>query len=68
MTAGDPLPSLVHSADAVVSFVGRSRELAALRTLLPDAVHEGGLLSFCFRASRVRKSRLVRELAQEAGD
>jgi DNA-binding CsgD family transcriptional regulator/tetratricopeptide (TPR) repeat protein len=47
-------------------FVGRSRELAALRALLPSAGGEGGRVALLGGESGVGKSRLVRELAHEA--
>jgi predicted ATPase len=43
-----------------------SRELAALRSLLPDAGSEGGRVALLAGRARVGKSRLVRELAQDA--
>jgi DNA-binding CsgD family transcriptional regulator/tetratricopeptide (TPR) repeat protein len=47
-------------------FVGRSRELAALRALLPSAGGEGGRVALLGGEPGVGKSRLVRELAHEA--
>src|SRR5215211_1938759 len=47
-------------------FVGRSGELATLRTLLPDAGSEGGRVALLAGEPGSGKSRLVRELAQDA--
>ena len=47
-------------------FVGRSRELAALRALLPSAESDGGRVALVGGEPGVGKSRLVRELAHEA--
>src|SRR4051794_25704947 len=47
-------------------FVGRSRELAALRALLPSSDSEGGRVALLGGEPGVGKSRLVRELAHEA--
>jgi DNA-binding CsgD family transcriptional regulator/tetratricopeptide (TPR) repeat protein len=47
-------------------FVGRSRELATLRALLPSAGGEGGRVALLGGEPGVGKSRLVRELAHEA--
>ena len=44
-------------------FVGRARELAELRALLPSAGSEGGRVALLGGESGVGKSRLVRELA-----
>jgi DNA-binding CsgD family transcriptional regulator len=47
-------------------FVGRSQELATLRTLLPGAASENGRVALLAGEAGSGKSRLVRELAQEA--
>jgi DNA-binding CsgD family transcriptional regulator/tetratricopeptide (TPR) repeat protein len=47
-------------------FVGRSRELATLRALLPGAAGENGRVALLAGEPGSGKSRLVRELAQEA--
>jgi DNA-binding CsgD family transcriptional regulator/tetratricopeptide (TPR) repeat protein len=47
-------------------FVGRTRELGALRALVPRAVGEGGRAALLAGEPGSGKSRLVRELAQEA--
>ncbi len=47
-------------------FVGRSRELATLRELLPGAASEAGRVVLLAGEPGSGKSRLVRELAQEA--
>jgi DNA-binding CsgD family transcriptional regulator len=46
-------------------FVGRSRELAALRTLVPRLVGEGRRIALIGGEAGSGKSRLVREFAQE---
>jgi DNA-binding CsgD family transcriptional regulator/tetratricopeptide (TPR) repeat protein len=46
-------------------FVGRTRELATLRTLLPDDAAEGGRVGLIAGEPGSGKSRLVRELAQD---
>jgi len=47
-------------------FVGRSRELAALRTLMPSAAGEGRRVALIGGEAGSGKSRLVREFAHEA--
>ena len=47
-------------------FVGRSRELATLRALLPGAASDGGRVALLAGEPGSGKSRLVRELAQDA--
>src|SRR5215207_1787034 len=47
-------------------FVGRARELGTLRALLPGAAREGGGVALLAGEPGSGKSRLVRELAQEA--
>ena len=47
-------------------FVGRSRELGTLRPLLPGAAREGGGVALLAGEPGSGKSRLVRELAQDA--
>jgi DNA-binding CsgD family transcriptional regulator/tetratricopeptide (TPR) repeat protein len=59
------LPGPVRLAPSL-PFVGRSRELAALRALLPSAGGEGGRVALLGGEPGVGKSRLVRELAHEA--
>src|SRR5829696_4748004 len=46
-------------------FVGRIRELATLRTLLPDDATEGGRVGLIAGEAGSGKSRLVREFAQD---
>ena len=67
MTAGDSLalPGPLRVTPSF-PFVGRSGELAALRTLLPEAASEGGRVALLSGESGSGKSRLVRELAEEA--
>ena len=67
MTAGDSLtlPGPLRVTPSF-PFVGRSRELATLRALLPDAASEGGRVALLSGESGSGKSRLVRELAEEA--
>jgi predicted ATPase/DNA-binding CsgD family transcriptional regulator len=69
MTAGDS-PALPGPLRVTPSFpfVGRSRELAELRRLLQDAASEGGRVALLSGESGSGKSRLVRELAQEAAN
>jgi DNA-binding CsgD family transcriptional regulator len=49
-------------------FVGRSRELATLRPLIPSAAGEGLRLALVGGEAGSGKSRLVREFAHEAAD
>src|ERR671911_673247 len=67
MTAGD-LPALPGPLRLTPSlpFVGRSGELAALRALLPDGGSEAGRVALLSGEPGSGKSRLVRELAQDA--
>jgi DNA-binding CsgD family transcriptional regulator/tetratricopeptide (TPR) repeat protein len=67
MTAGDPLalPGPLRLTPSF-PFVGRSRELAALGRLLPDAETEGGRVALLSGEPGSGKSRLVRELAGDA--
>jgi predicted ATPase len=67
MTVGDrlALPRPLRLTPSF-PFVGRSRELAALRTLLSDAGSEGGRVALLSGEAGSGKSRLVRELAHYA--
>jgi DNA-binding CsgD family transcriptional regulator/tetratricopeptide (TPR) repeat protein len=67
MTAADPLglPGPLRLTPSF-PFVGRARELATLRALLPDAASEGGGTALLAGEAGSGKSRLVRELAHEA--
>src|SRR5215204_6600191 len=67
MTAVD-LPGLPGPLRLTASFpfVGRSRELATLQALVPDAGSEGGRVALLAGEAGSGKSRLVRELAQDA--
>jgi predicted ATPase len=67
MTAASPLelPGPLRLTPSF-PFVGRSRELAALRALLTEAGGEGGRVALLAGEPGSGKSRLVRELAQEA--
>src|SRR3954447_14879095 len=67
MTAGDPqaLPGPLCVTPSF-PFVGRSRELATLRALLQAAETEGGRIALLAGEPGSGKSRLVRELAQDA--
>jgi DNA-binding CsgD family transcriptional regulator/tetratricopeptide (TPR) repeat protein len=67
MTAADPLglPGPLRLTPSF-PFVGRSRALAALRALLPDAGSEDGRVALLAGEAGSGKSRLVRELALEA--
>src|SRR5215217_3747714 len=67
MTASD-LPGLPAPLRLTPSFpfVGRSPELTTLRALLPDARSEGGRVALLAGEPGSGKSRLVRELAQDA--
>src|SRR5437763_582223 len=49
-------------------FVGRPREMAALRSLMPRAEHEGRRIAPIGGEPGSGKSRLVREFAREAAD
>jgi DNA-binding CsgD family transcriptional regulator/tetratricopeptide (TPR) repeat protein len=49
-------------------FVGRPREMAALRSLMPWAEHEGRRIALVGGEPGSGKSRLVREFAHEAAD
>jgi DNA-binding CsgD family transcriptional regulator len=65
-----PLPPLPAPLRLTPSFpfVGRSRELGALRTLMPRADSEGGRAALLAGESGSGKSRLVRELAHEVAE
>src|SRR5215211_9182741 len=67
MTAANPLelPGPLRLTPSF-PFVGRSRELAALKTLLRAAGSEGGRVALLAGEPGSGKSRLVRELAQDA--
>jgi DNA-binding CsgD family transcriptional regulator len=67
MTAAGPpgLPGPLRLTPSF-PFVGRSRELAALQTLLQDAGSDGGRVGLLAGEPGSGKSRLVRELAQDA--
>ncbi len=60
-----PLPGPLRLAPTH-PFIGRSRELAALRTLVPRADGEGRRIALVGGEAGGGKSRLVRELAGEA--
>src|SRR5438132_4710962 len=62
-----PIPQLPGSLRLASSspFVGRSRELATLRALVPRLPGEGGRVALVGGEAGSGKSRLVRELAQE---
>jgi len=66
MTAADlsGLPGALRLTPSF-PFVGRKRELAALRTLLPDDTTEGGRVGLIAGEAGSGKSRLVRELARD---
>jgi predicted ATPase len=66
MTAANPpgLPGPLRLTPSF-PFVGRARELATLRALMPDAESDGGRVALIAGESGSGKSRLVRELAQE---
>src|SRR5829696_5096235 len=67
MTAGDALalPGPLRLTPSF-PFVGRSRELGALRRLMPDAESEGSRAVLLSGEAGSGKSRLVRELAHNA--
>ena len=60
-----PLPGPLRPT-APFPFVGRSRELALLSTLLPSPGEEGGHVAVLTGKAGSGKSRLIRELAHEA--
>ncbi|HET7427400.1 MAG TPA: AAA family ATPase, partial [Gemmatimonadales bacterium] len=60
-----PLPGPLRLSPSF-RFVGRSRELALLRSLLPGSGDEGGRVAVLTGESGSGKSRLIHELAQEA--
>jgi DNA-binding CsgD family transcriptional regulator len=66
MTAANPpgLPGPLRLTPSF-PFVGRARELATLRALMPDAESDGGRVALIAGESGSGKSRLVRELAQD---
>src|SRR5215204_5893502 len=67
MTAATPpgLPGPLRLTPSF-PFVGRERELATLRTLLPDAEGDGARVALLAGEAGSGKSRLVRELAHNA--
>src|SRR5215207_9080988 len=67
MTAATPpgLPGPLRLTPSF-PFVGRERELATLRTLLPDAEGDGARVALLAGEAGSGKSRLVRELAHAA--
>ena len=67
MTAVDPLglPGPLRLTPSF-PFVGRSRDLSLLRALMTEATSEGGRVALLAGEPGSGKSRLVRELAQEA--
>ena len=67
MTAADPLglPGPLRLTPSF-PFVGRSRELAALRTMLQESGSEGGRVALVAGEQGSGKSRLVQELARTA--
>jgi DNA-binding CsgD family transcriptional regulator/tetratricopeptide (TPR) repeat protein len=67
MTAANPpgLPGPLRLTPSL-PFVGRARELATLQSLLPDACGDGGRVALLAGEPGSGKSRLVRELAQDA--
>src|SRR5687767_6352415 len=67
MTAVDPLglPGPLRLTPSF-PFVGRSRDLGLLRGLMTEATSEGGRVALLAGQPGSGKSRLVRELAQEA--
>src|SRR3989441_9781381 len=65
-----PIPQLPGSLRLASSspFVGRSRELATLRTLVPRLPGEGRRIALVGGEAGSGKSRLVREFAREAAE
>jgi DNA-binding CsgD family transcriptional regulator/tetratricopeptide (TPR) repeat protein len=62
-----PLPAPLRLTPSF-PFVGRFRELGALRALMPLAESESGRVAFIAGEPGSGKSRLVRELAEEVAD
>src|SRR5215212_6415778 len=67
MTAANPLglPGPLRLTPSF-PFVGRARELLTLRSLLPDAASDDGRVALLAGEPGSGKSRLIRELAQDA--
>jgi DNA-binding CsgD family transcriptional regulator/tetratricopeptide (TPR) repeat protein len=65
LTAQSTLPGPLRLAPSF-PFVGRPRELATLRSLMPWAASEGRRIALVAGEAGSGKSRLVREFAQEA--